>query len=437
MAFKMARDGNRIEVSGRFNSSAVYLMLQHLNDGLERGYQDFVLDFSLCEAAFPDGLVPLSALADSWRSNGLDFDLLLPKTDGAAKLMVNCNCAHFICPSAYEYQQVLMPKHISIRRYETLKEQVAIVKEFTAVALKAMPLSRDILQGMDWSLNEIMDNVLVHAEAERGGFAEATTLEDRIAFTIADCGRGVLDSLREGYPALRNDTDALGEAVKAGVTRNPEEGQGNGLAGSLRIAALSGGSFMLASGQGILSAFQEAASVASRAKVVPWTQRFPGTIVSMQILRDASFTISKALDFPNMVGGVYDVVESAYETEDGRAFIIHMKDEAPGFGNREAGKQIRTALHNLLKSDTSKALVVDWEGIPLISSSFADEAIGKLFVELGPLEFGVRVRNIKMESLIRGLIDKAIMQRTAQAINQATRATPAITPSTVEEAPPD
>src|SRR5205823_7486445 len=119
------------------------------------------------------------------------------------------------------YQQMLMPNHGSIHRYDTLKEQAGIVKEFTNVALNAMALSRDILQGMDWSLNEIMDNVLIHAAAARGGFAQATTLEDRIAFTIADCGRGVLQSLREGYPALRNDTDALGEAVKAGVTRNP------------------------------------------------------------------------------------------------------------------------------------------------------------------------------------------------------------------------
>jgi len=73
-----------------------------------------------------------------------------------------------------------------------------------------------------------------------------------------------------------------------------------------------------------------------------------------------------------------------------------MSAESPGFGNREAGKQIRTKLLNLLAADTLKAMLVDWAGIPLISSSFADEAIGKLFIELGPLEFGVRVRNISV-----------------------------------------
>src|SRR5439155_14870519 len=129
------------------------------------------------------------------------------------------------------------------------------------------------------------------------------------------------------------------------------------------------------------------------------------------------------------VGGVYDIIEADYETEDGNAFLLRMSAESPGFGNREAGKQIRTKLLNLLATDTLKAILVDWAGIPLISSSFADEAIGKLFIVLGPLEFGVRVRNINMESLVRGLIDKAIMQRAAQTMNHATRAATSLTPS--------
>jgi anti-anti-sigma regulatory factor len=437
MAFNVTRSGNTVRLSGRFNASAIYWIVGALNDALEKGYEDYVLDFSPCETAFTDGLVPLSALADSWRAAGREFTLLLPQNEGAARLMVNCNCAHFINPAQFDYQEVLMSKHVSIHRYETLKEQAAIVKELTNVALNAMTLSRDVLQGMDWSLNEIMDNVLIHAQSPRGGFAQATTLEDRIAFTIADCGRGILRSLREGYPALRNDTDALGEAVKAGVTRNPDEGQGNGLAGSLRIATLSGGSFMVASGRGLLSAFPEGPSVASRSKVVYPQQSFPGTIVSVQIIRSAEFKISQALDFPNMVGGVYDVIEADYETEDGNAFALRMTTEAPGFGNREAGKQIRTKLLNLLAADATKAVLVDWAGIPLISSSFADEAIGKLFIELGPLEFGVRVRNINMESLVRGLIDKAIMQRTAQTMNQARQAAPPLMPTATEEQTPE
>ena len=66
---------------------------------------------------------------------------------------------------------------------------------------------------------------------------------------------------------------------------------------------------------------------------------------------------------------------------------------------------------NLLNAEPTKPLLLDWTGVPLVSSSFADELIGKLFVSLGPLAFSARVRNIGMDAMVPGLIDKAIMQR--------------------------
>ena len=70
MAFTITREGNSIRIGGRFSASAVYWTIGALNEGLQRGYEDYVLDFSPCETVFPDGLVPLSAMVDSWRSNG-------------------------------------------------------------------------------------------------------------------------------------------------------------------------------------------------------------------------------------------------------------------------------------------------------------------------------------------------------------------------------
>ncbi|HXO74651.1 MAG TPA: DUF4325 domain-containing protein, partial [Puia sp.] len=68
----------------------------------------------------------------------------------------------------------------------------------------------------------------------------------------------------------------------------------------------------------------------------------------------------------------------------------------------------------LINSHPNYPVYIDWEGIPVISSSFADEFMGKLFVELGPISFGARIRNKTMEVLIKQLLDKAIMQRMAQ-----------------------
>ena len=78
--------------------------------------------------------------------------------------------------------------------------------------------------------------------------------------------------------------------------------------------------------------------------------------------------------------------------------------------------QIRIKCVNLLNAEPHLPLVIDWTGVPLISSSFADEALGKLFVQLGPTGFSARIRNVGMEPLVRQLIDKAIMQRMAQSL---------------------
>lgn len=74
---------------------------------------------------------------------------------------------------------------------------------------------------------------------------------------------------------------------------------------------------------------------------------------------------------------------------------------------------------DLLNAEPSKPLLLDWTAVPLVSSSFADELVGKLFASLGPLAFAARVRNVGMEAMVRGLVDKAIMQRAAQVVSGA------------------
>jgi hypothetical protein len=87
---------------------------------------------------------------------------------------------------------------------------------------------------------------------------------------------------------------------------------------------------------------------------------------------------------------VIDLVETAYETEEGNALIVRLVDETTGFGTRHAGGQLRTKCTNLLNADVAKPLILDWTDVPLVSSSFADQFVGKLFVELGPLAFRSR-----------------------------------------------
>jgi STAS-like domain of unknown function (DUF4325) len=60
------------------------------------------------------------------------------------------------------------------------------------------------------------------------------------------------------------------------------------------------------------------------------------------------------------------------------------------------------------------AISFDFEGVHLISSSFADEVFGKLFSDLGPIRFGQLCKFIKVDPTVQTLIDRSITQRIRQ-----------------------
>ena len=217
--------------------------------------------------------------------------------------------------------------------------------------------------------------------------------------------------LKEGIPTLHTDIQAMGEAVKQRVTRNPKYGQGNGLAGSLRFTTMTGGSFEITSGNGRLLTTPEQ-TIKNQRK--PF-QIYNGTLVCGQVKMNPKFSISEALDFGTGIDYTpVNIIESHYEMEDSDCFIIRMSNETTGYGSRKSGIQIRTKINNLINAEPNYPIVIDWEGVPVISSSFADELMGKLFIKLGALTFAAKVRNVKMENLIKGLLYKAIAQRLTQ-----------------------
>ncbi len=149
------------------------------------------------------------------------------------------------------------------------------------------------------------------------------------------------------------------------------------------------------------------------------SQRLQGTVIYAEIGLDTHLHLAEALGFAGELHQP-DIIELLYETETGDAIILTMREESTGFGSRAAGRQLRTKCINLLNAEPTKPLLLDWSGVPLVSSSFADELVGKLFVKLGPLSFSARVRNLGMDAVVGGLVEKAILQRVAQVASGTT-----------------
>jgi hypothetical protein len=59
---------------------------------------------------------------------------------------------------------------------------------------------------------------------------------------------------------------------------------------------------------------------------------------------------------------------------------------------------------------------IDLEGIPIMSSSFADEVFGKLFLEAGPVAFMQKFEFVNVMETVQQLVNKAITQRVSAGV---------------------
>jgi anti-sigma regulatory factor (Ser/Thr protein kinase) len=413
----VTRSKHTIRFGSRVNSKALREFVPALYECISRGYDNIVLDFRRAERAYGDAVLPMICLVDHRRAKGTQFRVLLPEAQNLAQLFLNANWAYYLDPS---HQRVDLEhrQHLAVRRFQTSPEQQAAVNAALDVVLRTMELRRDVIAALEWSLNEITDNVLNHAESPTGGLVQVSTFRDehRIEFYVADGGRGIPNSMRTRFTHLKTDAEALGEAVKAGVTSIPDSGQGNGLAGSLRIASRANGAFRIMSGKAQLDVFKDkGGNYRTQQGQTASGFSFPGTSVMLELDTRAEFAIEDALGLDGAPRAeVTDVVDMLYSDNEGQLRLT-LRDETVGFGSRHAGVELRRKIKNLLSAEPGARLVLDWAGVPLISSSFADEALGKLFVELGPVSFGARIVLAGAEPLVTSLIDRAIMQRVSQA----------------------
>jgi anti-sigma regulatory factor (Ser/Thr protein kinase) len=417
---------NTIRFGARFDDRALAACIIELEDVSSRGHRDIILDFRRCEVAYPESMLPLIALLDAWRDRGATFRLILPTDAAAARLFINARWACLIDESHPDHD-IGHPQHLSVRRYVLHPEQQDAVRAATDIVLRNLSLRRDLLQAVEWTVNEITDNVLNHAESPRGGLVQVSTFTDShlIKLVVADGGRGIPAAMRLAYPRL-SDFEAITEAMKPGVTSPPDAGQGNGLAGSVRIARFAEGSFKILSGRAKLSVFRDPRTGEYRTQrgESPRGHKFTGTTVMVELSTTAQFDIAEALELDGSVQHqMVDVVDLAYTGAEGN-LTIRVCDEDVGVGTRHAGAELRRKALNLLVAEPTRRLVFDWCGLALISSSFADEAVGKLFVELGPTRFASRVTHANTEPLVASLLDRAVMQRVVQQMGGTTETPP-------------
>lgn len=340
-----------------------------------RGYQDIILDFSECEHVDSAPMVALIAHCNGLRRGNIEFTVDLPHNSYLRRLFVNCNWAHLLTPEHHPEAELRPSRHVPVLRFSTPDEQNRVVDAVIESILTTVNgYKRQHLKAIEWSVNEITDNVLVHANCPDGGLLQLTTKQNAklIEFTVADSGDGIPKSLRSSRLPISGDVDALSQAIEQGVTRDQSVGQGNGLWGCYQIAVKSGGKFDIQSGNATLFYTGHAGLHAHR-EAIP----YGGTVVHCSINYNNNLILDDILGLNRKFDPV-DRLELKYEEGVDDRIYFNLKAEAESLGSRLAGRKVRTKLRNFVACSPCK-IDVDFAHVNLISSSFADEVFGKFF----------------------------------------------------------
>lgn len=378
----ISRHSDTIIFAGDLHSGHLDCVLATLHDAIDvKRYHGIQLDFSRCTKVFPLFMVGLIASVNARKLDGIAFDLIKPQRDYLARLFSNTNWAHHLCPEAFPPGEFRTATAIPLREFRDASTQQSTVNSIVDSLLCTFPnINRNLLAPFEWSLNEITDNVLNHSESKVGGFAMMTPYRKKgqtLEFIVADKGISIPTTLRHSQPPHTADFALISHSLGEGVTRDPDVGQGNGLFGSHQFCVLSGGSFYVRSGFGSVCCTKTHAK-RLKAHKVP----FQGTLVSGTISTTDPEILADVLKFRGRKISISDSLELRYTSEDMKEIQVEMRTHESGFGSRESGKMFRDKLWNLCRMGESDRISLDFSDIPIVSSSFADEAIGKFCAEM-------------------------------------------------------
>ncbi len=415
MSNQIHRDGNRVVVAGDLTD--FHRLLSVIHGAIEKAkYEDLVLDFTDCTSAFQNSMLSVCAQVMAYRGGGIDFALTPPKKRQLANLFRNANWGHFLDPRQFDPSTFRGHTRIPATQYKSPDDQQSAVNRIVNVILGAIPeMQRADFAAFEWAVNEITDNVLVHAESPVGGLVQVSTFQKKnkqVQFVVADAGIGIPSTLRSGHPEISSDTDALDKAIREGVTRDKLIGQGNGLFGSYQICSHCGGGFSVTSGHASLN-YTDRRGLSISNEHIPYS----GTLVVATIDFSKPNLLEEALRFGGKKYSPVDFVETEYERNEDGEILFRLEDESQSFGSRVAGKPVRTRLTNLMRMHSGEKIYIDFSNVPIVSSSFADEAFAKIFLEIGPVAFMQKFEFINALDTIRHLIDRAIAQRMSVGVS--------------------
>ncbi|WP_134665894.1 MULTISPECIES: DUF4325 domain-containing protein [unclassified Amycolatopsis] len=361
------------------------------------------LDLSKTKDAYANGLAPMAAILDHYRRMGYKVD--------AVRQSSYISKTHVILPvratpeafdkSDYHWNKVWY--------YSSSDEAFTLTSEIILHLESRIYFESGVLTALRWSLYEVLDNVLEHAQTRRGFFCmQHLSASKRLAFCIADAGIGIHRSFAtgRGHHKPRTATDAISLAIQRQTT-STDDRRGNGLYGLAEVIRQNGGQLEISSGRGFLrlSSGHEESELDPDYGTLLLDDNHHCTVVDFQL--DTSHPISLQSIFPQE----FDLRIQNMENDDG-GYTLSVHEYANEVATREGGDRLRIRAINLIR-EGARPLTIDFTGTSIASASFIDEFIGKLGETLGYKEFFKNVALTGIDADNAALIRTMLARRIA------------------------
>jgi hypothetical protein len=395
-----------VTLTGLSSPRDLDLVIRSCKAAVERGSSGLSLDMTDATGFYPSVAVPVAAVLQHFRGQGVRVAMR-----GSSPILEKMSVRNPL-----EATPANFAEHETMSRvwaYFDHQQANYLTSAFMDAIRRKVACTTGVLEALEWCLYEVLDNVTQHAESGEGfAMMQLHTRSHRLAVAVADTGRGVQRSLAmsDAYKP-RTAFDALTLAIEEGVTRNKVTNQGNGLFGLFRIIEQNGGRLTMRSGRGLM--LLQGNRITGDNSQVPIGPENHGTFLDFQISTDRPVSMSEALNYKH----VNDFLEGL-ESERG-SHVVRVREHAGGAGSRAAARELRVFLENIHESGAA-TVELDFSGQAVVSSSFADEVIGKLRCGAGVCDLHTRLQTKQHESH-RG---RALGPSDRQALGFATTCSP-------------
>lgn len=401
------KNTNVIVINKMDHPSCVTSFNRAVNAFIKRGQKEIVINCR-CEknSIFPDACLPISALIQNYqRIYGVRFKI----NESSERYLSKCSFDNPLCLPVEDIEKCRNPldkvfMYTSDSGYE--KQISALVQAYIDCISRVAKCEEGVLNGLTWCINEVMDNVLVHSKESTGYImAQYHRKKKKLAICVFDCGIGIYKSLSNSDKHKPvSEIDSLTMAIQEGV--GDGKGQGNGLYGLYQIVEENGGKLSISSGKS--SIMLKNGELERYENAFPMSIDHAGTIVDFQLDLSKEIDIKSAL---KSLGG-YDVIDLRIENmlQEDNWLRYDVYDNCCGTGTRKAGEELRNDVRNtLVRSKTP--IVLDFSKVKACSSSFIDEFIAKLVVDMGIVEFNNSIKLANMNELVSHLCERSIDMR--------------------------